>query len=158
MAKRSKIVHCDGGLCQIVCDHRKNKRNHVTILLVHISLPLANISYQVAQFFHKLGRHAALHMRNILLEVSDPNLNADIIISAAHNIAYYFRDMQNLEVNFHLENGGEDMSKDTWTRVLCALVQMEACLPKGGHLRVKGIQDHTELQCGWLRRCRGWHN
>lgn len=140
MLKHSNNVHCNGGICSITCDHRCKTDN------------------EVSRFFQKLGAQATTRMRNILLEVPSPAPDADIIISAAHNVAYYFRDMQNLEVKFSLNGMEGDMSRDTWSRILCALVQLEACLPKGGHLRVKGIEKHTELQCGWLRKCRGWHH
>ena len=140
LAKCSSTVHCNGGLCQIVCQHRSRRSNQVT------------------RFFHKLGPSATSHMRNILLEVCTPRPDADVLVSAVQNVAYYFPDIQNLEIKFRLGTLAEEMDKDTWTRILCCLVRLESCLPKGGHLRVKGIERHTELQCGWARRSRGWHD
>ena len=96
-------------------------------------------------------------MRNILLETTlDSILSADHLVSCVHSVGYYFPDVQNLEICFHF--GDLQPDKDTWTRILCALVELESFLPKGGHLRVKGMEAHTELMCGWARKGRRWYH
>lgn len=42
--------------------------------------------------------------------------------------------------------------------MLCCLVELENFLPKGGHLRVKGMEAHTALVCGWARKGRRWYH
>jgi hypothetical protein len=95
-------------------------------------------------------------MRNISLETHVEQIpDADVLVSAVHNAGYYFTDVQNIEILFHF--GDTAVDRDTWTRILCCCRQLEGYLPKGQHLRVKGIDKHTELQNGWTRKGRKWH-
>lgn len=96
-------------------------------------------------------------MRNILLETTDSEIpSADHLVSCVQNVGYYFPDVQNLEICFNF--GNLELDKDTWTRILCCLVDLESLLPKGAHLRVKGLEAHTKLMCGWARRGRRWYH
>lgn len=95
-------------------------------------------------------------MRNIVLETSEYAVpDADALVSAVHNVGRYFPDVQNLEIVFHFGNGY--LERDVWTRFLCSCRRLEGYLPKGGHLRVRGIEKHTKLQNGWTRKARRWH-
>ena len=91
------------------------------------------MAQQVTRFFHKLGLSTAARMRNILLETAPSTVpSADHLVSCVHNVGYYFPDVQNLEICFHFENLPPD--KDTWTRMLCCLVELENFLPKGAQI------------------------
>ena len=96
-------------------------------------------------------------MRNILLETAEGQIpSIDHLVTCIQNVGYYFPDIQNIEICFHF--GKQELNKDTWTRLLCCLVNLEDLLPSGAHLRVKGIEHHTELCCGWGRKRRKWYH
>ncbi|KFY45339.1 hypothetical protein V494_00990 [Pseudogymnoascus sp. VKM F-4513 (FW-928)] len=136
-SKCTRHAHCGGGLCKVMCTHTHPDCNKVT------------------QFFSKLGRENANRMRNIVFETRDDLLpNADVLVSVAHNVGRYFPDVQNLEINFHF--GDRYLDREVWTRIICACVRLEHCLPKGQHLRIRGIEKHTEMQNDWTRKDTHW--
>lgn len=95
-------------------------------------------------------------MRNIVFETREDLLpDADVLVSVAHNVGRYFPDVQNLEINFHI--GERYLDRDVWTRILCTCRRLEHYLPKGQHLRIRGIEKHTEMQNDWTRKGRKWH-
>ncbi|OBT68532.1 hypothetical protein VE03_01676 [Pseudogymnoascus sp. 23342-1-I1] len=137
-SKCTRHAHCDGGRCKVICTHTHRDCNKVT------------------QFFSRLGRENSNRMRNIVFETRDDLLpDADVLVSVAHNVGRYFPDVQNLEINFHI--GERYLDREVWTRILCACRRLEHYLPKGQHLRIRGIEKHTEMQNDWTRRGRKWH-
>ena len=105
-------------------------------------------------------------MRNVLLEMPDSEIpNVDALVSSVQNVRYYFPNIQQLEICFHLGFLKYDdkklvrkIEKDTWTRILCCLVDLESLLPKNHHLMVKGLEGCDELLLGWGRRKRKWYH
>ncbi len=93
-------------------------------------------------------------MKNITLETSEHSaIDPDVLASAVFNVRRYFRCIQELSINFHLDEE-KPLRRETVRCITSSLCELEKGLAKTKRLLVRGLERDKEFEKFWERKRR----